>query len=68
MGPSKHAKDTVGILEEEDPIGGNARRMKRWDEIHKGLSQRFSIINCVLFLDLTLFVLAGLCIIMNYVL
>lgn len=39
MGPSKHAKDTVGILEEEDPIGGNARRMKRWDEIHKGLSQ-----------------------------
>lgn len=39
MGPMKHVQDPVVIPEEEDTVGGSAKRNKTWDEIQKSMSQ-----------------------------
>lgn len=41
VGPQKNVEDPLVILEEKEPIGGTAKRMKNYDEIQNDLSQWF---------------------------
>lgn len=37
--PGKNVEDPLVISKEEEPVGDNAKRIKSWNEIQKGLSQ-----------------------------
>lgn len=64
MGSENHVDDSAVIPEEEDKVGGSVRRMKSWVENCKACLNDFCHKLCTFF---TLFVLLGICIIMNYV-